>query len=119
MHELSIATAIVDTATRHAEGRQVDVLAVRVGALRQVSVDSLRFYIGIVACEGVCEAARLELSEVPLRLRCRDCGREWEPGEPEFRCPQCLPGSVEVTAGEELEIDYIEVQEEAACIAPG
>jgi hydrogenase nickel incorporation protein HypA/HybF len=119
MHELSIATAIVDTATRHAEGRQVALLAVRVGALRQVSVDSLRFYIGIVAREGVCEAARLELTEVPLRLRCRDCGREWEPGEPEFRCPHCRPGSVEVTAGEELEIDYIEVQEEAACIAPG
>jgi len=119
MHELSIATAIVDTATRHAEGRQVALLAVRVGALRQVSVDSLRFYIGIVAREGVCEAARLELSEVPLRLRCRDCGREWEPGEPEFRCPHCRPGSVEVAAGEELEIDYIEVQEEAACIAPG
>jgi hydrogenase nickel incorporation protein HypA/HybF len=118
MHELSIARAIVDTATRHAEGRQVDVVSVRVGWLRQVVPDSLRFYFGIVARDSACEHARLELTAVALRLRCSECGREWEPAEPDFRCPRCAPGSVEVLAGEELEIDYIEVEEEAECTAP-
>lgn len=119
MHELSIASAIVETATRHAQGRPVRVVAVRVGALRQVGADSLAFYLEIVARGGVCEHARLELAELPLRLRCASCGREWEPDEPEFRCSRCAPGSVEVLTGEELEVDYIEVEEEAACIAPG
>jgi hydrogenase nickel incorporation protein HypA/HybF len=118
MHELSIATAIVNSATKHAEGRPVSVVSVRVGALRQVVPDSLRFYFEIVAREGICEHAKLELTEVALRLRCRDCGLEWEPDYPEFRCPACAPGTVEATGGEELEIDYIEVEEEAGCIEP-
>jgi hydrogenase nickel incorporation protein HypA/HybF len=119
MHELSIASAIVDTATKHADGRQVSVVSVRVGGLRQVTADSLRFYFEIVARDGVCAQARLECTQVALRLRCRDCGQEWETDQPEFRCSRCAPGSVEVLTGEELEVDYIEVEEEAACIAPG
>jgi hydrogenase nickel incorporation protein HypA/HybF len=118
MHELSVASAIVDTAVRHADGRPVSVVSVRVGALRQVVPDSLSFYFEIVARDGLCEGARLELTPVPLRLRCRDCDDEWEPEYPDFRCPRCSPGSVEAMSGEELEVDYIEVEEEAACIAP-
>jgi hydrogenase nickel incorporation protein HypA/HybF len=118
MHELSIATAIVDTASRHAQGRQVCVVSVRVGALRQVSAASLRFCFEVVARDSDCAHARLELTEVALRLRCRDCGEEWQSEEPEFRCPRCVPGSVDVLGGEELEVDYIEVEEESECIAP-
>jgi hydrogenase nickel incorporation protein HypA/HybF len=116
MHELSVASAIVDTAAKHARSRPVSLVSVRVGALRQVVPDSLRFYFEIVARDGICERARLELTEVPLRLRCCDCGDEWEPEYPEFRCAGCVPGTVEVIAGEELEVEYIEVEEEDACI---
>ena len=118
MHELSIASAIVATATKHAEGRPVALVSVRVGRLRQVAADSLRFNLEIVARDTICEHARFELSEVPMRLRCRDCGREWDSDVPEFRCANCTPGSVEVLTGEELEVDYIEVEEEAACTGP-
>ena len=119
MHELSIARAIVDTASRHAEGRKVSLVSVRVGGLRQVVPDSLRFYFAIVARDGRCADAELELTAVPMRLRCRGCAVDWEPDQPDFRCPRCAGGSVEVLTGEELEIDYIEVEEEAACTAPG
>jgi hydrogenase nickel incorporation protein HypA/HybF len=119
MHELSVAGAIVDTAVRHADGRRVSLVSVRVGALRQVVPESLRFYFEIVAREGPCEGAQLELAAVPLRLRCRGCHAEWEPEFPVFRCADCGGATVEVMTGEDLEIDYIEVEEEAACIAPG
>ena len=36
MHELSVSSAIVDTAVRHAEGRRVTSVQVRLGRLRQV-----------------------------------------------------------------------------------
>jgi hydrogenase nickel incorporation protein HypA/HybF len=117
MHELSVAGAIVNTAAKHAAGRTVTVVSVRVGRLRQVVPDSLRFYFEIVARDGLCEHARLELSEIDLRLRCSACAREWEPTDPVFRCPGCDCTDVAVIAGEELEVDYIEVEEsEAACI---
>ncbi len=122
MHELSIATAVVGTALKHAEGRTVTVVGVRVGRLRQVVPDSLRFYFDIVAGGGPCDGARLELDEVEARLHCSSCGHEWEPLWPEFRCQRCTAGAVEVLSGEELLVDYIEVEESQAkepeCIAP-
>jgi hydrogenase nickel incorporation protein HypA/HybF len=119
MHELSIASAVVNTAVKHAGGRPVSLISMRVGRLRQVVPDSLQFYFEIVARETVCEGSRLELNEVELQLQCCDCGREWSPEYPLFRCPGCDSAAVNIEAGEELEVDYIEVEEEEAqCIAP-
>ena len=78
MHELSIASAIVATAARHAGGRRVAVVSVRVGRLRQVIPDSLEFCFGFVARETVCEGARLDLEIVPAALRCAACAHAWE-----------------------------------------
>lgn len=122
MHELSIATAVLNTALKHADDRPVSEVGVRVGALRQVVPDSLCFYFDIVARDGPCEGARLTLTEVEARLRCRGCAQKWTPLWAEFRCPKCSGGDVEVLAGEELLVDYIEVEEpqpkEPECIAP-
>jgi len=119
MHELSVATAVLNTALRNAAERRVTAVAVRAGRLRQVVPDSLRFYFEIVARDTACEDARLDLTEVPVRLRCGQCGEEWEPGWPLFRCSRCASADVEVLSGEELEVEYIEVEErEPACTGP-
>lgn len=113
MHELSIATAVLNTALKHAGDRPVDVVAMRVGALRQVVPDSLRFYWDVVARDTVCQDARLELTEIEAQLKCESCGFEWELQIAAFRCPECASAGVRVTAGEELEIDYLELKEPA------
>ena len=117
MHELSVAGAVLDTALRHAEDRRVLVVSLRVGHLRQVIPDSLAFYWDIVSRDTPAEGARLDLLVVPARLRCSGCADEWDmEGTPEFRCPRCAVGEVEVIAGNELEVDSIEVEEESECI---
>jgi hydrogenase nickel incorporation protein HypA/HybF len=119
MHELSVATAVLNTALKHADERKVSVVSLRVGRMRQVIPDSLSFYWDIVARDTPCEDAELRLDEIEIELRCRDCHRRWSPQIPAFRCPDCGSADVEVRAGEELEVDYIEVEEqEAACTAP-
>lgn len=117
MHEFSIASAVVATAAKHAEGRRVTVVALRVGALRQVVPEALEFAFAIVTRETVCEGARLDWEVVPLRVRCTPCAREAELERPPFRCPACGSGDVTVVAGEELEVESIEVEEESACTA--
>jgi hydrogenase nickel incorporation protein HypA/HybF len=117
MHELSLSGAIVNTVEKHAAGRPVSVVSMRVGALRQVVPDTLDFYFGFVSKGTVCEGARLELELIPARLRCAACEREWEIELPIFMCPGCGPsGRVEVASGDEFEVESIEVQE-AECIA--
>ena len=117
MHEFSIASAVVATAVKHAGGRRVTVVRVRLGALRQVVPDALAFAFAIVSRETLCAGARLESEAVPLRVRCAPCVRTWELERPPFRCPGCGDGTVAVVSGEELEVESIEVEEHAACTA--
>jgi hydrogenase nickel incorporation protein HypA/HybF len=119
MHEFSIASAVVDTAVRHAQGRRVTVVSLRSGRLRQVVPDALEFAFALLARETVCEGARLDHEIVPARLRCRACETEWEIDLPDFRCRSCGGTDVAVVGGEELEVESIEVvqDEEAGCIA--
>ena len=119
MHELSIATAVLNTACKHADGRPVSVVSMRVGRLRQVVPDSLRFYFEIVARDTVCDGAVLDLDVIELQLRCGECGARWSPELPVFRGPDCGSAEVAIESGEELEVDSIEVSEqEAQCIGP-
>jgi hydrogenase nickel incorporation protein HypA/HybF len=112
VHELSLASAIVDTVERHAGGRPVTVITMRVGMLRQVVPESLELYVELVGRGTVCEGARLELEVVAARLAC--CGAEWEP--PSFRCPSCGGGGT-VVSGDEFLVESIQVEEAEACIA--
>ena len=91
MHELSLASAVIDTVERHAAGRRVTAVYLQVGHLRQVVPASLGFYFEHVARGTVCEGARLEQELIAARLRC---------------------------SGDEFLVESIDVeQEEAACTA--
>jgi hydrogenase nickel incorporation protein HypA/HybF len=121
MHELSLSGAVVNTAVKHAEGRPVSAIELRVGTLRQVVPDTLEFYFQFVARGTLCEGARLEVEVIDAALRCEACAREWDIETPAFRCPWCGGADVVVARGEEFEVESIEVQssdaEEDACIA--
>jgi len=117
VHELSLSSAIVGTVVKHAEGRPVRVVSLRVGRLRQVVPDTLEFYFEFVARGTVCEGAKLEQEILEASLRCEQCTHEWVIEIPAFRCPTCGGSEVTVAGGNEFEVESIEV-EEVECIAP-
>jgi hydrogenase nickel incorporation protein HypA/HybF len=116
VHELSLSSAIIGTAVKHAAGRRVTVVSLRVGRLRQVVPETLEFYFEFVARGTACEGATLEQELIDARLRCNPCAREWGIEIPAFRCPTCGGRDVVVASGNEFEVQSIEV-EEAECIA--
>jgi hydrogenase nickel incorporation protein HypA/HybF len=116
VHELSLSSAIVNTVVKHADGREVSLVSLRVGRLRQVVPDTLEFYFAFVSRGTVCEGARLEQEIIEASLRCQPCQREWAIEIPAFRCPTCGGSDVVVASGNEFEVESIEV-EEALCIA--
>ncbi len=115
---MSLAGAVVNTVRRHADGRKVLLVSMRIGRLRQVVLDTLEFYFEIVARDTVCEGAKLEIEDVPARLHCAKCDQEWEIELPAYICPTCGPGAVEVVSGEEFEVESIEIEEKDPCTAP-
>jgi len=116
MHELALSRAILETAIAHAQGRPVRSVTVSVGALRQVVPDSLTFNFSVISRATLCEDATLEMRLVPARLRC-ECGESWTLQEPVFLCPGCGSSGASVVDGDQLSVDYIEVEEER-CTEP-
>jgi hydrogenase nickel incorporation protein HypA/HybF len=111
MHELSIAQAIADVALRHAAGRRVTKVEVKVGHLRQVVPDALAFAFELVTQETPLEGAELELEAVEAGGRCRACGTDGPfPGFP-LTCSACGGLDVDVTRGEELLVESLEIDE--------
>ncbi|HWX88088.1 MAG TPA: hydrogenase maturation nickel metallochaperone HypA [Solirubrobacteraceae bacterium] len=114
MHELSVAEAIVDVAARHAAGRRVVKVEVKVGHLRQVVPDSLDFAFGLVTQGTALDGAELVIAHVPAAGRCRECGAESAMEGFPLCCARCGGLDMEVLAGEELLVDALELEQEFA-----
>ncbi len=75
MHKLAIAGHVVDIAARHADGRRVAKVYLKVGHLRRVVPSALSFSFDLVAQGTTVEGAELVLEEVPAAGLCGACAR--------------------------------------------
>jgi Hydrogenase/urease nickel incorporation, metallochaperone, hypA len=64
IRELSLAQAIVDVATRHARGRTVTAIELRVGRERQVAPIGLDFAFSLLTEGTALDGAELEIEHV-------------------------------------------------------
>ena len=110
MHELSVAGAVLGSVLRHAGDRRVTRVRLQVGHLRQVVPGALEFAWQLVTQGTVAEGAALDLEPVEARGVCRACGVE--SAQPAFpmRCAACGDLDLEIVAGNELQIDWLEVE---------
>ncbi len=67
MHELSIASAVLDIVCRHAGDRRVARVELKVGHLRQVVPSALEFAFGLVA-EVIPTESPSQLSPVVIQI---------------------------------------------------
>lgn len=110
MHELSLCQAIAGVVKSHADGRHVDVVRVRVGALRQVVPESLSFCWTLLRDSENMPDAELELECVTAEVRCRTCGAQSEITTAwSIWCTACDSTDVEVLRGNEFLVTSLDV----------
>ncbi len=110
MHELSLCQAIAGVVKTHADGRRVDVVRVRIGALRQVVPESLAFCWEVVREYENMPDAELELECITAEVKCRACGRQSEITSAwSIWCPHCDSPDVEVLRGNEFLVTSLDV----------
>lgn len=112
MHELAIAGHVVEIAARHADGRPVTKVFLKVGHLRQVVPSALSFSFDLVAQGTPVEGAELVLEEVPAAGLCRECGAESRLRTFPLLCGACGGADLEITQGEELYIESLEMDDQ-------
>ncbi len=111
MHELSIAESIVQVASRHANGRRITKVQIKVGHMRQVVPSALTFSFELVAEGTPVEGAELEMEEVPATGRCRECEVESQLRTFPLQCQACGGFDLEILRGEELLVESLELEE--------
>lgn len=113
MHELSIATDIVNTALKTAmDNRAKKVLGVTVeaGELAMVNPEQLEFMFGILVEDNMLKGAALRIETVPAAGECRNCGYTG-PVEDRFACscPRCGL-TLKVTSGRDICLKNMEIE---------
>jgi hydrogenase nickel incorporation protein HypA/HybF len=113
MHELSIASNLIEIVDKAIEGQgvsRVTSLRVVIGELSNVVPDCLAFAFEVASRGTVAENARLDFVHKPLVGRCLDCGKEFAIRDFLFRCPDCESPKIEVVSGKEFFLESIECE---------
>ena len=115
MHEVGIAALILESVEAEAERRPgVKILAigVRIGELSNVDKDALAFAFEALTRDTPLAAMKLEVEWCPRRQKCLDCGGEFVVKEFDLRCPACSMDKTSCIGGTELDVAYLEIEEE-------
>ncbi len=116
MHEMGIAEQLVkialDAIPEDIENPRVEILNLRIGKLASVVEHSLSFCLEIVTKDTPLENVKLVIEEVPVKIRCLACNKEWEVDTPMFKCPDCEDTEVTMLSGREIEITSMELADE-------
>jgi hydrogenase nickel incorporation protein HypA/HybF len=115
MHELSIAQSVLEAVRAEADrrpGMRICKVGLRVGELAGLDPEALQFGFEILVRESEFKSLQLEIEHCPRRQRCPQCGNAFTPREYELACPACGAARTECIGGDELEIAYLEIEEE-------
>lgn len=118
MHEMSIATSLVEQLERIARQRRmtrVVEVEVRCGVLQQIVPDALELAFQAASAGSVAAGATLRVIEHPLLVRCRRCGREFSAAIDNYLCAACSAADVDILEGRDIVLQSIvgEAEKEA------
>ena len=132
MHELSIASAVVDSVLEFVAERSIKrVIAIKlaIGELSHVEEEQLRFCYMAITQETPLRDSTLEIAKIPALVRCHHCDYSGQPKYwddalsaapvPTLQCPNC-GGAVEPVEGTDCAIKFVRfVSDDPVEIIPG
>lgn len=107
MHELSIATSILKTATQEVEkinGKKVEEIYLEIGKISGIEIPSLEFAWEQCMKDSVLENAKVHITEPDGFARCAECNHEFEISKIYDSCERCGSPFKEIITGQEMKI---------------
>lgn len=114
MHEMEVAGNILELIeqemARH-PGAKLLGFDIKAGELSCVQEHSLRFCLEAALKDSPWPDAAIRITVEPVGARCKACGKAFAPEDYVFVCPECEGMDVEVTGGQELCLETLEIDE--------
>ncbi|MCF7804443.1 MAG: hydrogenase maturation nickel metallochaperone HypA [Candidatus Marinimicrobia bacterium] len=111
MHEMSIATNILEIAEQSMDGHdQLLSISVEIGELAGIEFEALEFCFEALKQSSRYPDLTLDITRIPGKGNCRKCGVSVPMKERFAVCPECGGYTVEPSQGQELRVTSIEVE---------
>lgn len=113
MHELSMVESIYEIIMEKVREYGINrVLQVRlvVGQLTGIEDGCIESCFAMYVEKTPIEGAELVIKRMPVKLKCRACGNEYETKIPFSPCPVCGNNSIRILSGRELYLDSLEAE---------
>lgn len=121
MHEFTVASLIVDALLDLAKkqgSNQVIEVHLKIGKLRSLSTEQVRFSYGILTKGSILEESKLIIEEVSANVHCSKCGYDSKlnPDDdspyhfalPSLTCPRCK-ATLQIIGGDECTISKVKM----------
>ena len=112
---MGIANSILEAVQKEANrypGTRATKVGIRIGELAAIDEEALRFCFEVLARDTALEGLQLEIELCSRKHRCQDCDCNFIVREYDFRCPKCGKVTVQCISGDELELAFVEVEED-------
>jgi hydrogenase nickel incorporation protein HypA/HybF len=114
MHEMAIVQSVIDIVLQEMDRHGVEKLKtihLAIGRMSAIVPEQMKMCFDILTTDHKLAGANLNIREVPLTYRCRDCDQEFTSEGITFNCPYCEGRDPEIIFGRELKIESIEVMD--------
>jgi hydrogenase nickel incorporation protein HypA/HybF len=113
MHELSIATNIIEEVEKIAQlncAQKILSIRLLIGPLSGIIPETLDFCFSDACIGTMAEGSMLLIDKSPLIIKCQKCALESEVSPFSLLCPKCNLGDIKIISGKEFQIMDIEVR---------
>ena len=113
MHEMAVTRSMLDLVLAEAAksgGARVKAINIVLGEMSGVVDRCVQFYFDYMSKDTPAEGAALNFRKVANQARCRQCGNTFSPRDIFWSCNICHSMEIEITGGNELYLESIEVE---------
>jgi hydrogenase nickel incorporation protein HypA/HybF len=109
MHEFGVAASVLEAVDTRAAGRRVSAVRLHVGALQRLDRAVFDQAFAMIADGGVADGAAVDVVEVAVEIRCRDCEAGATALDLITTCPLCAGHDLELVHGDDLVLESITI----------
>jgi len=114
MHEMGIVQSIMEIIEEQARihgAKKVISVKLEFGAMTAVLPSAVTFAFEVLSKGGLAEGARLDISILPVKVFCSECGKESVLEQYQPLCPACSSPTARIVQGrDEMRIVSLEVE---------
>lgn len=123
MHELSMASSIVDAILNTAKKNDaisINEAVLEIGEMTMLNPEQLKFMMSILSEDTMLKDAEIIINMIPVEIECEKCGFHGETKTDDnedhlmavARCPECKNTQIHMIKGQECNVKTIKIERE-------